>query len=1166
MSKKQSSDRDRELDIAEREKLKKRLEKNKGVTLPPFKHIRLRPGTYIGSIITVKKSLLIAKEDGKFEKKSISYNQGLERIFIEILSNAKDNYWNSKNIGTPQTFIRILADRKTGKISIENDGAPIPVKPYSYITTIRGKEVSETCYPAEKFFGEVNTGTNFEKENVRKKSSGLNGLGGKLTNVFSKIFDIEIGDHVFQECFKMTFSNNGQERTDPIVKPYKKKSSFTKITFLPDYKAFDYPGLDGDFFSLIKKHAYDCAATIPIKIYFNDTEIHFTNVKPYINMLFPGTKILWFRIPNTEKDEIVLMQNPISEFKNPREKLQQISFINGIHTTNGGIHVDKWFGVLFQSIKNALSEFSRLGQKTLYPYISLFVRMETLEDIQFSEQTKDCLVAPKNFPIFSGMTNDQIQAFKKRIDEEMLKIKDWEFVEHLRELSGKKTVKAANQPHSSEKHEHAFLCGPRTTRHKQERWGFILEGDSAYSLWLSLKSAITGGKDYWGGMAIRGKLNNIDGKSEEQIDNMKIITLLKTFFNLDHKLDYSNPENRKRLFYDRAVSLTDADDDGIHIKGLLLNFFSSFKGLIESGFFMGFNTFNVILKPKKKGPAITFYSQKEFGHWLKNNKNFNPNDYTARYFKGLGNHAQGEEHWYSQPKHQRIVTYVKDDDTREYIKLGFSKKPVDVDNRKRWMKGAAMEDRDPVPAKGKVPISEFIKKDVIEYLLVTLPRAIPTLMDGFKKSQRQAFYAAIEGLGYTKSKTVPNIAADVVSISKYHHGTASMEKVIINMAKTYPGTNNVPLFMGRGQFGTRKRFESGAPRYLYASVEKICQRIFHQDDTPLLKRIIDSGEECEPDTFFPIVPMSLINGAEGVACGWKTFVPSYNPYQVIGNIVKYLDGEEMEPMLPHFRGFCGKVELLDKNTVLLKGKMKNVGNNTWHVTELPPGLSIQNFKKTLSDLQCKKKGSVPVIAANSIREPDKLPVDKVDITFKTIGNFDPTMDKKFSCMSKKISLKNMNLLDENGMVKNYSTPEDIIIDFCKKRLPIYDQRKKYWTVYYKLEIIYSEAKISFINFVDNGDIDFSKMSEEQIVEFLEDNQIQKKGGSFDYLLGMQIKSITRDKIQTIKEYIKKCKEKLLFYKRPSIVLWKEDLKALKDELEKFFVELESRKEEEKNRL
>ena len=83
----------------------------------------------------------------------------------------------------------------------------------------------------------------------------------------------------------------------------------------------------------------------------------------------------------------------------------------------------------------------------------------------------------------------------------------------------------------------------------------------------------------------------------------------------------------------------------------------------------------------------------------------------------------------------------------------------------------------------------------------------------------------------------------------------------------------------------------------------ITRAIFHPDDDKILDYLDDDGISVEPRHYLPVLPMVLVNGADGVGTGWSTTVPCYNPRDVADNIKRRLRNEPALEMLPWYRGF-----------------------------------------------------------------------------------------------------------------------------------------------------------------------------------------------------------------------------------------------------------------------
>ncbi len=67
----------------------------------------------------------------------------------------------------------------------------------------------------------------------------------------------------------------------------------------------------------------------------------------------------------------------------------------------------------------------------------------------------------------------------------------------------------------------------------------------------------------------------------------------------------------------------------------------------------------------------------------------------------------------------------------------------------------------------------------------------------------------------------------------------------------------------------------------------------------------------------PVLPMVLVNGAEGIGTGWSTFIPNYNPRDIVANLRRLLAGEPQAPMQPWYKGFNGIISQVRAMRVVL---------------------------------------------------------------------------------------------------------------------------------------------------------------------------------------------------------------------------------------------------------
>ena len=112
----------------------------------------------------------------------------------------------------------------------------------------------------------------------------------------------------------------------------------------------------------------------------------------------------------------------------------------------------------------------------------------------------------------------------------------------------------------------------------------------------------------------------------------------------------------------------------------------------------------------------------------------------------------------------------------------------------------------------------------------------------------------------------------------YHHGEASLQGAIVNMAQDFIGSNNINILEPIGQFGTRIMggSDSAQPRYIHTCIPDIVPYIYKKEDMNVLTYNDDDGFLVEPEFYVPIIPMILVNGSEGIGTGWSS---KYSQFQ-----------------------------------------------------------------------------------------------------------------------------------------------------------------------------------------------------------------------------------------------------------------------------------------------
>lgn len=1214
----------------------------KSQRLNPFQHALKRPDTYIGSAKTVSiETWLYDDESSTAQLKKIRYNPGLFQIVREIISNSIDNVWRSKDSKTPVKKIEIRVESETGRISVWNDGYCIPVRQedWEYTDHRTGKVHTDVLYPAEVFFGDMFAGTNLNDDEIRK-TSGRNGMGAKATNVFSVEFVVECTNPEDKAKFIQTYTKNGTHREEPEVVSYKNKTGYTLVSFIPDYGYFQYPngsspGIDENFISILKLYAHEVAMITGVRVDFIlDDDVYTVKVnslEKYVRLFFPdteGSKLVSLTSPGG--DECVLVEGDVPEVDSVDE-ISQISFVNGIRTEKGGIHVREWRDNIIPAVVRGFNsrkvkkgeEQLKTSAKEIYPYLRLFVRVE-VDRPRFASQTKDELTEIFNekgesvdYKLVNSRSKKEKEAWIKILDTAVKKILKWNFIFLLEEKLLSKVDRALSRKEGKKRlnfGKNADDANEAGTKNGHLCTGYITEGGSAKTFAVRGISSIPNGWDYNGAIAIKGKFLNVQNASVREINKNVEVQLLKSFFGLRHGVDYSKDENYKTLRYGRACILADADDDGIHIRGLLLNFFyRSYPGLIERGYVQSFSTavVAVLFNAAKKDPGRRlFYSNPEFKQWYEQNSANGRQTQKIKdiaYYKGLGSIPPRDSPGYFRDP--MIVNYFIEGDEEEYMDLGFNEKAADW--RKEWITrdmikceedseseielgedeielGESGEDStdefDETPSisreiikveqsdyiyEGQLGLSTFVDRQLIIYHRMALRRALPGVWDGLKESQRKVLFG-ISARNFKKPKNMEQVAGAIKELTNYHHGSKSLTDTAVKMAQRFVGSNNIPLLIDEGEVGSRLEGgkDAAAPRYLATTVESITKIIFNPLDEPLLERLVEDDEVIEYRTYMPIIPMILVNGCKGIASGFSTEIPSYNPLELVNWIENWLDGDvsEVDRLVPWYQGFTGEISLVKKSgkvvSWLSKGILeKGTGKDKdwWHIRELPVFLWTKDFQLWLDFLSGgppppgQRKTKSDVVALRDYKHNNGP--NTVHFKIKPTKDFIPDMDTagNLKVMQKTKPLTNMLAIDENDYPHKFNSPEDILEFFCPTRLEYYKLRKNHIMNNLKEDLKKASNKYRYIKAVKDKKLNMYQTDEALETEMEEvwkfdriKSGSSEKDPSYDYLLSMQMRSMTVKKLEELKKDQENLQTKIkILGKKTPADLWREDLAEFK---------------------
>ena len=1117
----------------------------------PIDHVLLRTSMYAGSKTLKTYDDYVAEfddETGEYRiiKKYIKASPAVLRIFIEVLSNAVDNVDRSRKAKIPCTMIKVNINQETGETVVWNDGDIIPIELHA----------DEKMHNHTLIFGHLLTGSNYDDTDEREVS-GLNGLGTKVTNIFSTKFTVKGLDPINKKTFEQTWTNNMKSPGVPIIKATKEKKGYTEVRYFPDFKQFDLEGYTNDIIGLYTKYVIDAAMLTKVKVYFNNDLINVNNLLTYSKL---------YDLPTDE--HLLIKYENIEALITPSNEFQSIAFSNGIFNRLGGQHIDSVSEALFRPM---LEKFNKKGKpqlniKDIKQFFKIFVTC-VVPNPEYDSQSKERLEAPKvKFEIKSVDVNKILKWSVITDIEDMLKAKEM-IVLKKSEKKKKSFVKidgydAANNAGGKLGHECSLI---------------LCEGLSAKNYGVAgIEKGVDGkkGRDFFGIMALSGKILNCRNSIPTTIANNKVITNLIQALNLRHDIDYTEDSNYKTLSYGKVILMTDSDVDGLHITGLIMNLFHYlFPSLLGRGepFLVNLATPIVIVK---KPIYKIFYDENRYKQFqtktLADNKKID-----CKYYKGLGTfEIQDVPDTFGE----KIVNFIEDDKTNTLMNKVFHKKFAD--QRKDWLENYNQNPVFSLDDQGKdvdMDISTFLDTEVIKFSHNDCKRSIPSLFDGLKESQRKILFC-IKKRNLTFNKQMLKVAqlgAYTAEHSNYHHGEGNLFDTIINMAQEFPGANNIPLLYRGGMFGTRA-CPSGAasPRYIFTKMETITPLIFRPEDDVLLEYVIDDGDQVEPKFYIPILPMILVNGSVGIGSGWSTNIPCFNPLDIIKCIHIWLDNDGdciiedpddgnivslLPELIPWYRGFTGRIESSKDKYITYGTITKN--KNKVEVTELPIGLWTDKFKETCEDWRSDKQ----------IKD-FKNYSDHKKIKF-TITESDDGMNCNLDNMKLQstISLSNMVVFNEKEQLKKY-TVDQIINDFCKVRYEFYTKRKNYIINNLEKDLKFMGNKARFIQEIIDKKLNIMNVDEEVLIKDLEkkgydkdfknteDNSEESNKSGYEYLLRLQVRTFTANKVKQLKDDILSVKNKLADISKISEKqMWMRDLKEFEVEYVKWLKTIDAEK-------
>jgi DNA gyrase/topoisomerase IV subunit B len=557
---------------------------------------------WIGAIDPITQDIFIVNED-KVEQKTISFVPAFKKICDEILDNSIDALIEHSNA---EGSIKVKMSDDC--IYIEDDGPGIPVQKKKLsdaeVKNLPQQEAKELqgSYIPEIAWTRLFSGTNFQ-DSSGKVTIGSHGVGSKAAAIFSTKF-IGKTDDGKKSC-TVTVLNNLESHKCKVGETSHKTG--TSVEFWPDLKRFSLFKIDAVYYDLMYQRLLCLAMTFPkIKFSFNGKRIN-ANDKKFLKMF-------------SESIEFMTFSNGfIGVYPNESDEFNFFTYVNGMHMSRGGSHVEYIANQLVGPIRAKLEKkYKTIKPADIKNKFTLVVFMRNFANPKFDSQTKETLTnSPSDIASYFNNEVD-FDAFAKKVLKndaiiepivETFKIK--EELKARQELKRAKKVKVRSDKYMAPIGEHKYLA--------------LCEGASAMS---GISSCL--GRNGFGWYSMRGvPLNSYSSSMQKIVANAELKDILNIL-----ELDISKSEEKKTIDFEKVLITSDNDADGQHITAMLIGWFKRFApNLFDEGRICKLITPLITLKDKNGKIAKYFFNVPDFKAWEAKNST---SSYKLQYAKGLG--------------------------------------------------------------------------------------------------------------------------------------------------------------------------------------------------------------------------------------------------------------------------------------------------------------------------------------------------------------------------------------------------------------------------------------------------------------------------------------------------------------------------------------------------
>jgi DNA topoisomerase-2 len=855
--------------------------------------------------------------------KTLTFADAMHKCFDEILVNAID-HWRNKNKVTA-IYVNIL---KNGSISVINNGNGFKIK------KIKNSEGAKVYAPelaaANPYAGSNHSQTGKVTGGVN--GLGMYLTNALSTNFSISTNDVKSGKYYHQtfhydtKAKKLIIDEPTIKSNDTLPDSSRIKKGGTKIVYLPDFKFLNttFEKCKNALASLLLTRCIHTSVHTGIDVYFNNQIVPIKSFDDFSGVFMDDRVIFKLKHPKHPWQ--------VSVGINRTGKFESLSIINGVYVTSG-THInyikDKIYSELKERIHKKLSKLQDVKKSTVTSI--LFIIIDGLiPDPEFDSQVKTNISGSskkyKDYVIPDNVLNKILKMVLPILLDNLSSKSSTAPKKSVRSIKKYQKAKYAGTKKSSEcilfyveGDSACSLVHTVLTSNKLPELNYQYCGTyNGQGVGINIRS--------------KSKVKTVGNKTKilcmKKVSENERFNSFMNVMNLDKNKTYETAEEMSTLAYGKLLIVVDQDIDGVgQILGLLIsNIHLFWPHLIKNHFIAHYPT--PIIRAYSNKNVKVFYTDHEYRTWSESHKT---GKYEIKYYKGLATHNDGEAiHMFKNFSDKLIYLTEVVDNNNSDQKLNVEESKIlsasrastaetkvfniyygdDAKLRKTELKDRSLEEdkltvnsvcscqltslnvfKDVKCTKkctkpSKVSKGGNIRRDITlktcvnhlrthtkEFQLDNILRKIPHVIDGLNPARRKILYGSIAKFkNNNKEIKVFQLGGYIAEFTNYHHGSASLESTIVNMAQDFVGSNNIPLLLPLSQFGSRSHGgkDAGASRYIKTKLNKdIALKIFNPKDDHLLKYIYDEGERNEPIHYIPTIPIALLESFSIPATGWK---------------------------------------------------------------------------------------------------------------------------------------------------------------------------------------------------------------------------------------------------------------------------------------------------------